>query len=54
VNGVASTDDVPGGCGINENLDGDYYFCESRGEDLEDVFRQIAVQSLRRSRLLNF
>jgi hypothetical protein len=54
VNGVDSTDDVPGGCGINENLDGDYYFCESRGEDLEDVFRQIAVQSLRRSRLLNF
>lgn len=49
-----STDDLPGGCGVNENTDGDYYFCEGRGEDLDDVFRQIAVQSIQRSRLLNF
>jgi hypothetical protein len=50
----ASTDDAPGSCGVNENTDNDYYFCESRGEDLDDVFRQIAVQTIRRSRLLNF
>lgn len=49
-----STDDVPGGCGAGENTDGDFYFCESRGEDLDAVFRQIAVQSIQKSRLLNF
>jgi hypothetical protein len=49
-----STDDVPGGCGVNENKDGDYYFCESRGDDLRDVFKRIAIQSIQRSRLLNF
>ncbi|MGZ8626664.1 MAG: hypothetical protein ACXWXK_08345 [Actinomycetota bacterium] len=50
----ASTDDAPNGCGINENRDGDFYFCESRGEDLRDVFKRIAIQSIQRSRLLNF
>jgi hypothetical protein len=49
-----STDNAPGGCASNENTDGDYYFCESRGEDLDAVFRQIAVQSIQKSRLLNF
>jgi hypothetical protein len=49
-----STDNLPGGCASNENTDGDYYFCESRGEDLDAVFRQIAVQSIQKSRLLNF
>jgi hypothetical protein len=49
-----STDDVLGGCGPNENTDGDYYFCESRGGDLSDTFRQIAIQVDQRSRLLNF
>jgi hypothetical protein len=53
-NGDPSTDDVPYGCGINENKDGDFYFCEGRGEDLQDVFKRIAIQSLQRSRLLNF
>lgn len=49
-----STDDVPGGCGPNENTDGDYYFCESRGSDLSDTFRQIAFQTIQKPRLLNF
>jgi hypothetical protein len=47
-------DNAPGGCDINENDDGDFYFCESRGEDLDAVFRQIAIQTIQRSRLLNF
>ncbi|MGA9160018.1 MAG: VWA domain-containing protein [Actinomycetota bacterium] len=49
-----STDDVPGGCGPDENTDGDYYFCESRGADLSDTFRQIAYQTNQKPRLLNF
>jgi hypothetical protein len=49
-----STDNAPGGCAADENTDGDFYFCESRGEDLDAVFRQIAVQSIQKSRLLNF
>jgi hypothetical protein len=49
-----ATDSSPGGCSATENTDLDYYFCESRGEDLDAVFRQIAVQSIQRSRLLNF
>jgi hypothetical protein len=52
--GALSDDNWPGGCAADENTDGDYYFCESRGEDLETVFHQIAVQSIQRSRLLNF
>ncbi len=43
-----------GGCVATENTDLDYYFCEGRGEDLEDVFHQIAIQTIQRSRLLNF
>ncbi len=52
--GLPSNDNQPGGCATSENADGDFYFCESRGEDLQDVFKRIAVQSLQRSRLLNF
>lgn len=52
-NGV-TTDNAPGDCAADENTDGDMYFCESRGEDLEDVFRQIAIATLERTRLLNF
>lgn len=47
-------DNAPGDCAADENTDGDMYFCESRGEDLEDVFRQIAIATLERTRLLNF
>jgi hypothetical protein len=47
-----STDDVPGGCGINENKDGDNYFCESGSGDLEPVFRQVAAATLGHSRLI--
>ncbi|HET8525257.1 MAG TPA: TadE/TadG family type IV pilus assembly protein [Actinomycetota bacterium] len=49
-----ATDSSPGGCAPTENTDLDYYFCESRGEDLDAVFRQIASQTVQRSRLLNF
>lgn len=49
-----ATDSSPGGCALTENTDLDYYFCESRGEDLDAVFRQIASQVAQRSRLLNF
>ena len=49
-----ATDSLPGGCAATENTDLDYYFCESRGEDLDAVFRQIASQVAQRSRLLNF
>jgi hypothetical protein len=51
--GTALTDDVPGGCGINENRDGDYYFCESGSGDLEPVFRQVAAATLGHSRLVD-
>ncbi len=47
-----SIDDVPGGCGINENKDGDNYFCESGSGDLEPVFRQVAAATLGHSRLI--
>lgn len=53
--GQASDDDSPGGCGAAENTVGeDNYFCEGRGEDLEVVFRQIAIAAIQRTRLLNF
>jgi hypothetical protein len=47
-------DDAPGGCASTENLDQDNYFCESRGSDLERVFRQIAVATVKRTRLIDF
>ncbi len=49
---TASVDDVPGGCGPNENRDGDNYFCESGSGDLEPVFRQVAAATLGHSRLV--
>jgi len=57
--GVPSDDNLPGGCDIlanpqTENTDNDFYFCESRGTDLEATFLRIAVQSIQRTRLLNF
>jgi Flp pilus assembly protein TadG len=48
-----STDDLPGGCGANENKDGDNYFCESGSGDLEPVFRQVAAATLGHSRLVD-
>jgi hypothetical protein len=56
---VASDDNAPGGCDTTadpqtENTDGDFYFCEGRGSDLEATFRRIAIQSIQRTRLLNF
>jgi Putative Flp pilus-assembly TadE/G-like len=57
--GVPSSDNQPGGCDTNpnpqtENTDNDFYFCESAGTDLEATFLRIAVQSIQRTRLLNF
>lgn len=57
--GVASDDNAPGSCDITanpqtENTDGDFYFCEGRGSDLEATFKRIAIQSIQRTRLLNF
>lgn len=48
-----STDDVPGGCGPNENKDGDYYFCTPAAADLEPVFRQVAAAAIETARLID-
>ena len=52
-------DNTPGGCDtvanpLTEQTDNDFYFCESRGTDLEATFLRIAVQSIQQTRLLNF
>ena len=49
--GAPSVADKP--C-AEENLDGDSYFCESRGGDLQPVFLQIVTAAVQRSRLLLF
>lgn len=48
-----SDDDRPGACGVDENTDGDHYFCETAGSDLESTFRAVAVDALNRSRLID-
>jgi Flp pilus assembly protein TadG len=48
-----STDDFPGGCGTNENKDGDNYFCVPGSADLEPVFRQVAEASVGNARLVD-
>ncbi|MGH2597447.1 MAG: TadE/TadG family type IV pilus assembly protein [Actinomycetota bacterium] len=48
-----STDDVPGGCGPNENKDGDNYFCTPGSADLEPVFRQVAAAAIESAHLIN-
>jgi putative Flp pilus-assembly TadE/G-like protein len=50
---TSSTDDVPGGCGANENKDGDNYFCIPSSADMEPVFRQVAAASLGSSHLVD-
>ena len=47
-----STDDVPGGCGPNENKDGDNYFCTPGSADLEPVFRQVAAAAIESAHLI--
>jgi Putative Flp pilus-assembly TadE/G-like/von Willebrand factor type A domain len=47
-----SIDDVPGGCGPNENQDGDWYFCTPAASDLEPVFRQVAAAAIQTSHLV--
>jgi hypothetical protein len=37
-----STDDQPGGCGPNENKDGDHYYCAPATGDLAPIFIQVA------------
>ena len=39
-------DDFPGGCGLNENKDGDHYFCAPATADLEPVFRLVAEAAI--------
>jgi Flp pilus assembly protein TadG len=50
---TTSTDDVPGGCGPNENKDGDNYFCVPSSADMEPVFRQVAAAALGSSHLID-
>jgi hypothetical protein len=52
--GGPSTDNLPGGCATNENTDGDFYFCEERGDNLSTVFLQIATATMQHSQLVNF
>ncbi len=49
---TASSDDVPGGCGPNENKDGDNYFCVPGSTDLTAIFRAAAAASLSRPHLV--
>ncbi len=48
-----SPDDFPGGCGVNENKDGDWYFCTPAAADLEPVFRQVAAAAIETSHLVD-
>ena len=50
---AASPDDVPGGCGLNENKDGDHYFCTPGSTDLEPVFRQVAAAAIETAHLID-
>jgi hypothetical protein len=52
--GTPSGDSLPGGCAVDENTDGDYYFCEERGDNLSTVFLQIANATQQHSQLVNF
>ena len=47
-----STDDLQGGCGANENKDGDNYFCTPGSADLEPVFRQVAAAAISTAHLI--
>jgi len=47
-----STDDVPGGCGPNENKDGDDYFCVPGSSDLEPIFKAAAIASINAPHLI--
>ena len=41
-----------GGCGPNENKDGDHYFCTPGTADLEPVFRQVAAAAIETAHLI--
>ncbi|MGB7806382.1 MAG: vWA domain-containing protein [Actinomycetota bacterium] len=41
-----SRDDRPGACSLDENEDGDHYFCEPHGGSLRSTFRQVAAAAL--------
>ena len=43
---------APGGCGPNENKDGDHYFCTPGTADLEPVFRQVAAAAIETAHLI--
>jgi hypothetical protein len=48
-----SIDNLPGACAVTENTDNDHYFCETAASQLETVFRQVAVASVSRTRLID-
>lgn len=48
-----STDDLPGGCGPNENKDNDHYFCTPGTADLEPVFLQVAAAAIETAHLID-
>jgi hypothetical protein len=48
-----STDNAPGGCAADENTDGDRYFCEDRNNNLATVFKQIAIETVKNSRIID-
>jgi len=48
-----SIDDFPGGCGSNENKDGDHYFCVPAAADMEPAFRQVAAATIETSHLVD-
>jgi hypothetical protein len=50
---TTSTDDLPGGCAISENQDGDNYFCTPGSTDLTPVFTAVTSATLRNSRLID-
>ena len=50
---TSSSDDLPGGCGLNENKDGDHYFCTPGTTDLEPVFRQVAAAAIETAHLVD-
>lgn len=50
---TSSTDNSPGSCAADENTDGDNYFCEDRNSDLANVFRQIAIATVKNARIID-
>jgi hypothetical protein len=53
---TTSTDNAYGtstDCTTDENGDGDHYFCEDKTGNLAAVFKQVAIDSVKRARLID-